>query len=127
MDFSRTVLKSVGSQDSKTVPESSNWSILSQENWRNRHQGLLLEIIFSDIWPENIIARSNPWCLILQFSWLKIDQFELSGTVLESWDPADFKTVLEKPKRWSFIGDINKNATGEFFLGHPVYEQEPNY
>ena len=39
---------------------------------------------------------------------------------MDSWDPADFKTVFEKPKRWTFIGDIDKNATGYFFLGHPV-------
>ena len=38
-------------------------------------------------------------CLVLQFSQLKLEQFELSGT-----------------------GDIDKNATGAFFLGHPVSE-----
>ena len=67
------------------------------------------------VWPENSLSKSNPWCLILQFSQLKLEQFELSGTVLESSEPADFKTVLGDPKRWSFIGDIDKNATGEFF------------
>ena len=72
------------------------------------------------VWPENILAKSNPWCQKLQFSQLKLEQFELSGTVLESSEPADFKTVLGDPKKWRFIGDINKNATGEFFLGHPV-------
>ena len=39
---------------------------------------------------------------------------------MELWDPADFKTALEKPKGCSFLGDINKNATDQFFLGHPV-------
>ena len=71
-------------------------------------------------YSENSLAKSNPWCLNLQFSQLKLEQFELSGTVLESSEPADFKTVLGEPKNWHFQGVINKNATGEFFLGHPV-------
>ena len=75
--------------------------------------------LFSDIWPKYIIARSNSWCLILQFSWLKTDQFELSGTVLKLWYTAVFKTVIEKPKRWSFLGVIDKIATGAFFFGTP--------
>ena len=59
------------------------------------------------VWPEKY-----PWCLIFQFSKLKLEQFELSGTVLESSEPADFKTVFGDPKKWHFIVDINKNATG---------------
>ena len=55
------------------------------------------------VWPEKY-----PCCPILQFSQLKIEQFELSGRVLESSEPADFQTVLTFLIWWRFRGVINE-------------------
>ena len=42
------------------------------------------------------------------------------GTVLKSWGPVDFKTVLGDLQMLGLRWDISINDTGQFLLGHPV-------
>ena len=58
----RTVLKSAGSEDSKTVPESSNCLKFSWENWRIRHQGYFSgQTKFWDLFPK-YTGMLSTWC-----------------------------------------------------------------
>ena len=98
LGFSRTVLKSAGSQDSKTVPENSNWSILSQENSRNRHQGLLLARIFSGQISEIFFQEVTPGVYFFNFLGIKLINLSFQG---QFWNPEILeisKLSLKSPK-----------------------------
>ena len=62
----------------------------------------------------------HPLCLLSQFSQLIVGQMSKSGTVLESWECADFKTVPDFEIWARFDGEMEENRKGQFFFGHPV-------
>ena len=49
-----------------------------------------------------------------------VGQISKSGTVLESWEPADFKTVPDFGIWPRFDGENKEINTDAFFLGHGV-------
>ena len=65
--------------------------------------------------------RKHPQCLLSQFSQLIVGQMSKSGTVLESWERADFKTVPDFEIWARFDGEIEEKWKGQFFYGHPVW------
>ena len=64
--------------------------------------------------------RKHPQCLFSQFSQLIVFQISKSGTVLESWERADFKTVPDFEIWARFDGEIKEKQKCQFFYGHSV-------
>ena len=109
---SGTVLKYARSQLSITVPDFEIWTTISWENWEKRHWGCFRISQNEYILPYNI-----------QFSQLIVGQMSKSGTVLESWECADFKTVPDF-ETWRFDREIEEKRKGQFFMD-TLYDQWP--
>ena len=62
----------------------------------------------------NIFYHTIDTCLLSQFSQLIVGQISKSGTVLESWEHADFKTVPDFEIWARFDGDIEVKQKGPF-------------